>query len=318
MDFRKLRNFVVLAEELNFSRAAEKVHLTQSALSRSIVSLENTLGARLFDRGNNGVLLTPVGKILLKRAQSLLLDLGSLSQEVRLMAEGETGDISMGVGPFPGSTLMPPVLAELVREKPLVRVDVEINNPRHLLEHLLHEQIEFFVADQLSIPPDARISIRPLERLHVGFVVRAGHPLTLKQNFTPHDILDYPLASIRISGLRRSAIEQYLGVTAEQELRPSVVCDNPALFELVTLNSDAVALTTFASVHREIKKGDLVILPTSKASVLCSELGVVSLKGRTLSPSALWLIERMRELTIEFAKSVPTGNGPDLPERVAD
>lgn len=69
------------------------------------------------------------------------------------MAEGETGDISMGVGPFPGSILMPSILTELVREKPRVRVDVEINNPRHLLEHLLHEQIRFFVADLLAIPP---------------------------------------------------------------------------------------------------------------------------------------------------------------------
>ena len=168
MDLRKLRHFVVLAEELNFSRAAEKVHLTQSALSRSIIALEQTLGAHLFDRSNNNVSLTPVGKILLTRAQSLLLDLGSLKQEVRLMAEGETGDIAMGVGPFPGSILMPPILAELMHDKPRVHVDVEINNPRHLLEHLLNEQIEFFVADLLAIPPDSRISIRPLERLYLG------------------------------------------------------------------------------------------------------------------------------------------------------
>ena len=77
MDLRKLRHFVVLAEELNFSRAAEKVHLTQSALSRSIIALEQTLGAHLFDRSNNNVSLTPVGKILLTRAQSLLLDLAA-------------------------------------------------------------------------------------------------------------------------------------------------------------------------------------------------------------------------------------------------
>lgn len=318
MDFRKLRNFVVLAEELNYSRAAEKVHLTQPALSRSIIALEDELGARLFDRSNNNVLLTPIGKILLTRAQSLLFDLGRLKQEVRLMAEGETGEISMGVGPYPGSTLMPLVLAKLVREKPLVRVDVEINNPRHLLEHLLNEQIEFFVADLLSIPADSRISLLPLERLYLDFVVRAGHPLSLKKNFVPRDILDYPLASTRILGSRKNAFEQYLGVTDGQELSFSILCDSAALLEFVTARSDAVAITTFASGHEEKYKDDLVALPIPRSSDFSSELAVVSLKGRTLSPSALWLIERMRELTIEFAKSVPTGNGPDLPERVAD
>ena len=314
MDLRKLRHFVVLAEELNFSRAAEKVHLTQSALSRSIFSLEQVLGARLFDRSNNNVLLTPVGKILLKRAQSLLLDLGSLKQEVHLMAEGETGDISMGVGPFPGSILMPSILTELVREKPRVRVDVEINNPRHLLEHLLHEQIEFFVADLLAIPPDARTSIRPLGRLYLGLVARAAHPLVQKGEITPSDIVNYPLVAVRMSGPLLKAILQYLGVSEEKELRLSVVCDNPTLLEFVTRNSDAIAITTIATGHREIENGYLAVLPTAKHPDFFSELGVVSLKGRTQSPSALWLIERIRELTSELASSMPTGDAnPPLP-----
>lgn len=306
MDLRKLRHFIVLAEELNFSRAAEKVHLTQSALSRSIISLEETLGARLFDRSISNVLLTPIGKILLKRAQSLLLDLGSIKQEVRLMAEGEIGDIVMGIGPFVGSILMPPILAEHVREKPLVRVDVEINTPEHLLEHLLYEQIDFFVADQLSIPPETHITVRPIARLHVGFFVRVGHPLSLKQDFTPPDILDYPLVSIRMNSFRRNAIKEYLGLTTEQELRQSVICDNSATLEFVTLNSNAVALVASTSGCREIEEVNLIELPTSKTFAFNSELAVVSLKGRTLSPSALCLIEKIREQALKF------GNRPTL------
>lgn len=318
MDFRKLRNFAVLAEELSFSRAAERVHLTQPALSRSIIALEEELGARLFDRSNNNVLLTPIGKILLKRAQSLLLDLGSLKQEVRLMAEGETGDIAMGVGPFPGAALMPMVLAELVREKPLVRIEVEINNPRHLLEHLLNEQIEFFVADLLSLPPDPRISVHPLERLYLNFVVRSGHPLAAKKNFLPRDILDYPLASTRLLGTRKKAVEQYLGVSPGQELRFAVVCDSPALLEFVAARSDAIAITSFASVNEGIRKGDFLVLPVPRSTSLSSELAVVSLNGRTLSPSALGLIERMRELTVEFGNSMAAGISPDCPRQLPD
>lgn len=303
MDLRKLRHFVVLANELNFSRAAEKVHLSQSALSRSILSLEETLGAGLFDRSNNSVLLTPVGKILLKRAQSLLLDLGSMKEEIRLVAEGETGEIAMGVGPFVGSLVIPRVLAELLREKPRVRVDVEINSSQHLLEHLLYEQIEFFVADRLSIPPEARIAVRPLERLHIGLLVRAGHPLTAKPDFTPRDVLGYPLVSIRMTAFRSNAVKEYLGLAENEELRQQVICDNPAILEFVTLNSDAVALSASASGRREIREGDLVALPMPKSAVFYSDLAIVSLNGRTLSPSALWLIEKMREQLLGFSKN---------------
>jgi hypothetical protein len=107
-------------------------------------------------------------------------------------------------------------------------------------------------------------------------------------------------------------------VTDGQELSFSILCDSAALLEFVTARSDAVRNHNVRLRHEEKYKDDLVALPIPRSSDFSSELAVVSLKGRTLSPSALWLIDRMRELTIEFAKSVPTGNGPDLPERVAD
>ncbi|HTD06009.1 LysR family transcriptional regulator, partial [Undibacterium sp.] len=101
MDLRKLRHMVVLAEELNFARAAKKVHLTQSALSRSILSLEEELGGKLFDRDLHGVALTAIGRQVVKRARDLLLNAGNLQHDVARMQQGELGDVRLGAGPFP-------------------------------------------------------------------------------------------------------------------------------------------------------------------------------------------------------------------------
>src|SRR5262245_53367861 len=146
MDLRKLRHMVVLAEELNFARAADKVNLTQSALSRSIQALEEELGSALFDRDLRGVALTAVGKSVLERGCGLLEDASSLQRQVELRRNGEFGDIAFGAGPFPSATFLPAILTELARDRPRLRVAVEVNNTDYLVQHLLDERIEFFVA----------------------------------------------------------------------------------------------------------------------------------------------------------------------------
>ncbi len=113
----------------------------------------------------------------MKRGRELLLHARTVRREVDLLRLAEMGNVSLGAGPFPGATLLPPVLAKLTREHPAVRVEVELNNWAYLLEHLLDEHIEFFVSDSRSLAGDARVAITPLARQFGGFFCRRGHPL---------------------------------------------------------------------------------------------------------------------------------------------
>lgn len=285
-----------LADEKSFSQAARLVHLTQPALSRSIQSLENELGVRLFERGKDGVELTNIGKMILERARKLLVDLNSLNQDVRLFAQGEAGDLAFGVGPFMAASYLPEILAQLISERPHVRLDLEINNWQYLLERLLEDRIEFLVADIRAIQPNERIVISSLGCQPAGFMVRRGHPLAQRTSIEQAtEILEYPLIAIRMRGATRDWMYDFFELAGSDRVKCAVVSDSPRLLEAICLNSDAVMYCNFPSFQERISAGEIVplanIMPIKS---FFSELGIVSLSGRTLSPISEWLIESMR------------------------
>jgi DNA-binding transcriptional LysR family regulator len=104
LDLRKLRYFVAVAEELHFGRAAERLHIAQPVLSRQIRSLEDDLGAEVFDRGRRGALLTSAGEQLLEDAVPLLASAQALINRVKSAARGTQ---SLTIGFMPGITVTP-------------------------------------------------------------------------------------------------------------------------------------------------------------------------------------------------------------------
>src|SRR5271168_3873377 len=108
LDLRKLRYFVAVAEELNFRRAAERLHLAQPVLSRQIRALEKELHAQLFIRDSTGTQLTPAGHQLLTDATLLLANAGAARHRV---ARAAAGTITFTVGFMPGLTITEPVRA---------------------------------------------------------------------------------------------------------------------------------------------------------------------------------------------------------------
>ena len=97
MDVRRLKYFIVTAEERSISRAAERLHITQPPLTRHIQSLEEELGARLFTRTNSGVELTQAGTALLDHARNINAHVELATEQVRRVAAGQAGRIDIGV-----------------------------------------------------------------------------------------------------------------------------------------------------------------------------------------------------------------------------
>jgi len=296
MDLRKLGHAVVLAEEMNFARAAKRVHITQSALSRSIQALEAELDARLFDRDLSRVALTPIGEEFVKRARDLLLHARTVRREIDLFREVELGDVHLGAGPFPAATLLPPVVAQLVSEHPGVRVEIEINNWANLVGHLLDERIEFFVSDTRNLAGDKRFAITPLARQFGGFFCRKGHPLAGKRLKDAAPVATYPLASVHLPDLIQKQLAAFLGRDPGSEFLTSVACDKPELLAHVALNSNAILMTTNAAVVEDLRLGRLVQIHIRNAPKFYTDMGVVTLAGRSFSAGGAWIIERMRDL----------------------
>ncbi len=126
VEVRHLRSFVAVAEELNFTRAAERLHIAQQALSAQIRQLEERMGAQLFVRTSRMVELTPAGRILAEQAPALLRALEEVVETARQAADGTAGSLAVGLLATAELDLTPRLLREFHAERP--NVDVTIHS----------------------------------------------------------------------------------------------------------------------------------------------------------------------------------------------
>lgn len=302
MDIRRLQHIVALADRRNFARAAEQLHLSQPALTRSIQAAEEEFGLRLFDRGNGEVRPTPAGEFVLERARRMVFDSRCLKRDVELFRDRQVGDTACGFGPLPTQTLLGPLLQAARAEFPQVHLRALVGNWEQLLQRLKAEEIEFFVADTRELPPHAELEVQPLPSMRGGMFVRPGHPLAGQSPVRLAQLHTYGLAAVRLPASVRSTLSQTLGLADERQLL-ALECDDVATLVQVTQNTDTVLAAVYPAVARELAAGTLQPLPVAKMPTIPSSTGVVWQQGRSLSPVARWLVERLRELAQEQAEA---------------
>ena len=177
MELRHLRYFQALAEELNFSRAADRVHVVQSALSKQIATLEQELGVRLFHRTSRGVELTQAGKELQERINRILPTLNEALDITRLTASGDLGRLEIGYIAAAMWTVLPPLLKAHRRRHPKILFRLhELPMAGERLDPLLDGSL-----DAAIVRPIARfrtLTFQPLVREQFVAVLPADHPLT--------------------------------------------------------------------------------------------------------------------------------------------
>src|SRR5918998_4441595 len=135
LDPRLLRPFVALADELHFGRAAERLHVTQPALSQQIARLERQLGVRLFERTRAHVELTEAGADMLAPARAAVEAAAAAAEIALTHARGEAGELRLGLSPG-AHYVAQPLLAEFARRRPEVRVRASQDNSGALAERV--------------------------------------------------------------------------------------------------------------------------------------------------------------------------------------
>jgi len=175
LELRLLHYFVTLAEELHFSRAAQRLCITQPPLSVAIKQLEDGLQAQLFERSSKGVRLTPAGEHLLGKARQLLALSDQAALETRDVARGTRGHLRLG---FVGSSLyrgLPQALAQLQQSHPQVRVDMLEANSAEQIQGLLQMRLDVALVHSIQ-PPEGIASQLIVEEPFVACLPE-GHPL---------------------------------------------------------------------------------------------------------------------------------------------
>ena len=184
MELRHLRYFVVVAEEQNITRAAERLHVSQPPLSRQIRDLEEELGVELFHRTAKSLALTEPGKLFLNEARAVLLQAEKAVQTVRAVAAGQRGQLRIGYAPSLTVQFLPIALRLFETECPGVRVTLLDLSTEESVQRLAAKKIDV----ALTVRP-AHASMRGLtfERLTTSPIccaVAVTHPLARKRSIS--------------------------------------------------------------------------------------------------------------------------------------
>lgn len=286
MDLRQLKHFIALAEEGRFARAAERVHLSHAAFSRSIKALEDRLAVRLFDRTTTGARLTTAGQAVLVRARQLVFEDHCFERDVSLLRGGALGELNFGAGPIPAATLVPPLLAALRKDSPGAVLRMRSGNLASLLELLHAEAIDFFIADPRLMEADARLQTLPLVRMQGGLYCRRGHPLVHKSPVQREALERYGIGTVSTTSAVRAQIASALGFGPAEPLPVSLECDDLNTLMRLALEGDLPALLPHqlaAGAGRSLR-----CIAVAGATVpLIAEIHAIWLRGRSLSPLAL-------------------------------
>lgn len=190
-DLSQLRCFVAVAEELHFSRAAERLHMTQPPLSRQVQLLEHAIGTALFTRSNRMVRLTPAGRSLLPEARTILRLSEHAGLTARRVGLGEAGAISVGFTAAAGYRFLPDAVARWRDAFP----DIGLQ----LREMVSGEQLEALDAGRLDLgllrPPITRDGLRSrcIVREPLVAALHVSHPLAASDALRLRDFDHLPL-----------------------------------------------------------------------------------------------------------------------------
>ncbi|HEY3313351.1 MAG TPA: LysR family transcriptional regulator [Anaerolineales bacterium] len=186
----ELKVFVTAAEELNFSRAAQRLHLSQSAVSQNIQAIERTYRVELFVRHGRSVQLSEAGQTLLPMARDVL-NSARLLEDALVNVNGDVaGELTIGCATTSGRYFIPNLLAPFQRDYPHVRTRVSLMRRQDVVDGLLDQTLNLGVIGRCVEHRD--LECQPLLEDRVILIVPANHPWANLQHVKPAEILEQP------------------------------------------------------------------------------------------------------------------------------
>lgn len=186
----ELRVFVAVLEHRSFRKACAVVHLSQPAVTKTIASLEETLGVKLFDRHANGVEPTAHGLSFAPRAIAIFEELRRAAQDLTIVSSGAKGALRVGTVPMPAIPFLPIAIKRLVDVHPNVFVSVVESIESDLLDRLRKRDIELAILRLSLFDPDEDLQVATLFEEKLCVVASRDHPLATRTDLTWPELLE--------------------------------------------------------------------------------------------------------------------------------
>ena len=287
METNSLHAFLAVADSGSFTSAAEKLFLTQPAVSKRIAQLEEQLGARLFDRIGRQVHLTEAGQALLPRARQVVRELEDMGRAISSLSGEVSGTLRIGTSHHIGLHRLPPVLRQFSRAYPQVQLDIHFIDSEEAWEGVLHGDLELGVVT-LPPSPDARVHSEAIWDDPLVFMAAPEHPLASLDTVSLEMLTDYAALLPSPVTFTRRIVESLF---SENALNLNISMSTNYLETIHMM----VAIGLGWSVLPATMLDDQVVkLPVGEA-LMQRQLGFVTHPARSLSNAAQRFLEILDE-----------------------
>ncbi|MEK5232193.1 LysR family transcriptional regulator [Lysinibacillus sp. FSL K6-0232] len=286
MDIKQLHYFMAVSEQLNFSKAAEKLHISQPSLSNAIKKLEQEIGSPLLERNTRNLQLTEAGALLFERAKVIIENMEVLKIEMDEVIVHGAGELTIGVMESIKHWL-PKVIAHYKKEYPEMMIHlVDILGSKRVKKSLKSYQTHVIITNQLMDDPELEVKLLYRERLVA--VLPLTHPLATKEEITISDISAEPFI-ISTEGFQTR--EDILQAFAQAGETINMQFEIERFETAVSLVRENLGVTILPENYLEGPTAKTIVKKEMKETNLSRDVYLVYLKNRHLPVAIRQLLE---------------------------
>lgn len=291
MELRHLRYFLTVASEMHFGRAAQRLFVSQPAMSQQIRGLEGELGFKLFERDRRGVRLTPEGAAFLPEAEAVVQRADHATEVARALAEGDSGHLRLSQLRTMPRGVPERLTAEFQRRHPRVEIIPESGSTEQNVERLRSAQLDvaFVLAPLEDVPGVGCLEIAPEP---VVVALPARHPLSRRRRIRPEELADLPLVfhpRHNSPGFYDSVLFQVFGTAA-----PNIVRTEPNEERMLLAVSEGAGITLLLADRTATLRFSGVVY---RRLVDPQPVGILAVAYRKPpNTAARWFVDLAREL----------------------
>jgi DNA-binding transcriptional LysR family regulator len=289
-DLRHIRAFLAIAELGSFTRAANKLFVSQPALTVQIRELEESMGVRLFDRNKRQVVLTPAGRSLIKPFEQLLADLDSVMKMGHEMVQLRRGTVTVATLPTLGGGLIPATVQQFTNDHPNITVRIRDVLAESILELVKDEEVDFGVGPRLRLDRDIEVVDFLTDRLCACFP--EGHPIEKRARPTLPDIVKFPLILMSKGSSVRTILERAF---ESRKLEFRLACESNYMSTAIGLVRAGLGIAILPASVVDVAACQGIRIQPIKSPDMTRKIGIIRKRNRTLSPAAEKFAATLRE-----------------------
>ncbi len=285
LKLRHMQLFVALDEHRNINRAAASLNMSQPAASKLLSDLEHLLGVSVFERQSRGVRPNWYGEILIRHSRTVLAELSQAGEELSALHHGRGGTVSLGTVMPAAVDLLTEAMEAVQRERPNLKVSIEVNVSPRLMDGLRAGTFDFVLARAPEVESGDALTYEEISEEPLCFVCRHHHPLAEHDAVTLEDMAPYVWVLQPPTGLLRQRVERLLLESAVTP--PRDIVDTQSILVSLALVEKMDAITVISRPVAEwlCDPQRFTILPFEPRFTV-KPFGIVCLRDRPLSPGA--------------------------------